>query len=147
MKMNTSSFRSRWLPQIVCVAVACAGAALGATAGPGHAAQLPDEVLPSPGKIRAVAVETARSGWPHPSTLAERDAETRKVLLNAVPRRDDGTRPSARVLCRWPSIRIDRARCRVEIMGRGSMAGQVARAFDVRVRVYEDASWTMHRIR
>ncbi len=92
------------------------------------------------GRLPEVVKETARSGWPHIATPAEREQAVWHVLRWATvhPRTSTG-----RVLCRWPNAMMGGFRCGVVVE---RPRGKTAR-YSVRVRVWEDGSYRITRPR
>jgi hypothetical protein len=132
--------RSRVLPQLATVAVVGATLAVGSIA---YGQQLPPVELPSPGIIRAVADETARSGWPHPPTGRERDRIARRVLAALTP-----TGHRAYASCRWGNAeRVSPVRCVTRVYGVDRSAEQIVRVITTRVRVFEDGAWRQWAVR
>lgn len=111
------------------LATAAVAAAAGVTAGPGRAAPPPCER----DVICAVVRETARSGWPHPTTPAEIVGVMRRVQRAVAGPLRSG------VACWTPRGYIGRTRCAVVIPAQRGQRERVT--VQVAVRVWEDGSW------
>lgn len=82
--------------------------------------------------ICEVAAETARSGWPHRPTVAEKFAVTHAVMARTL--RGTGT-----ITCAFKARTIATGTCRIVERRRG----RVVRRASVRWFVWEDGTWGM----